>query len=215
MIIYNVTINIDETVHDKWLKWMRETHIPEVLETGKFLKAKMAKVLVEEEMGGITYSIQYTAENKEILDKYYAEDAERMRKEVSKHFGNKFVAFRTELAVIGEYSEHSLNATEYLFTYGTLQQENIQLTVFSRTLSGFNDTLLGYKLSDEKVVGVYPVMQSSDEPTDFVNGRVYMCSNKEILEADKYEGPDYKRIKVVLSSGKSAWAYISTTPQPN
>ena len=104
MIIYNVTINIDETVHDKWLKWMRETHIPEVLETGKFLKAKMAKVLVEEEMGGITYSIQYTAENKEILDKYYAEDAERMREEVSKHFGNKFVAFRTELAVIGEYT---------------------------------------------------------------------------------------------------------------
>ena len=58
MIIYNVTINIDESVHDKWLKWMRETHIPEVLETGKFLKAKMAKVLVEEEMGGITYYIQ-------------------------------------------------------------------------------------------------------------------------------------------------------------
>jgi len=215
MIIYNVTINIDESVHDKWLEWMQETHIPEVLETGKFIKAKLAKVLVEEEMGGITYSIQYTAENKEILDKYYAEDAERMRKEVSKHFGDKFVAFRTELAVIKEFNENRLNATEYLFTYGTLQQENIQLTVFSRTLSGFNDTLLGYKLSDEKVVGVYPVMQCSDDPADFVNGRVYMCSNEEILGVDKYEGPAYKRIKVVLNSGKSAWAYISSTRQPN
>jgi len=215
MIIYNVTINIDESVHDKWLEWMQEKHIPEVLETGKFIKAKMAKVLLEEEMGGITYSIQYTAENKEILEKYYAEDAERMREEVSKHFGNKFVAFRTELAVIKEYTAHRLNATEYLFTYGTLQKENIQLTVFSRTLSGFNDTLFGYKLSDEKVVGVYPVMQSSKEPSDFVNGRVYMCSNEEILEVDKYEGPAYKRIKVVLNSGKSAWAYVSSTPQPN
>lgn len=213
MIIYNVTINIDESIHDKWLEWMQETHIPEVMRTGKFIKAKMAKVLIVEEMGGVTYSIQYTAENREILDKYYAEDAERMRGETLKHFGNKFVVFRTELAVIKEYTEQRLNATEYLFTYGTLQEENIQLTVFSRTLSGFNDTLLGYKLSDEKVVGVYPVMQSSDEPTDFVNGRVYMCSNNEILEVDKYEGPAYKRIKVGLNSGISAWAYISSTPQ--
>nr|WP_297706934.1 gamma-glutamylcyclotransferase family protein [uncultured Eudoraea sp.] len=114
-----------------------------------------------------------------------------------------------------EYTAHSFNATEYLFTYGTLQEENIQLTVFSRTLSGFSDTLIGYKLSDEKVVGVYPVMQSSNEPADFVNGRVFMCSKKEILEVDKYEGPAYKRVKVVLNSGKSAWAYISSTPQPN
>ena len=96
-----------------------------------------------------------------------------------------------------------------------MQEENIQLTVFSRTLSGFNDTLVGYKLSDEKVVGVYPVMQGSDEPADFVNGRVYMCSNEEILRVDKYEGRAYKRVKVLLNSGKSAWAYIGSTPQPN
>lgn len=215
MIIYNVTINIDESVHDKWLEWMQEIHIPDVLATGKFINAKMTKVLVEEEMGGITYSIQYTAENKELLNRYYAEDAERMRQEVSKHFRDKFVAFRTELAVVKEFNDNKLNATEYLFTYGTLQQENIQLTVFSRTLSGFSDVLQGYKLSDEKVVGVYPVMHSSEDPSDIVLGRVFMCSNKEILEADKYEGPAYKRIKVVLNSGVSAWAYISSTRQPN
>jgi gamma-glutamylcyclotransferase (GGCT)/AIG2-like uncharacterized protein YtfP len=213
MIIYNVTINIDESVHDQWLTWMQETHIPEVMETGKFINAKMVKVLVEEEMGGLTYSIQYTAENRETLNKYYTEDADRMRKEVVKHFGDKFVAFRTELAVISEHQAPKLNATEYLFTYGTLQQEKIQLSVFSRTLSGFNDSLLGYKLSTEKVAGAYPVIQSSDKLTDFVNGQVYMCTNAEILEADKYEGPAYKRIKVILNSGKNAWVYISNSPE--
>ena len=213
MIIYNVTINIDESVHDQWLTWMQETHIPEVMETGKFINAKMVKVLVEEEMGGLTYSIQYTAENRETLNKYYTEDADRMRKEVAKHFGDKFVAFRTELAVISEHQAPKLNATEYLFTYGTLQQEKIQLSVFSRTLSGFNDSLLGYKLSTEKVAGAYPVIQSSDKLTDFVNGQVYMCTNAEILEAHKYEGPAYKRIKVILNSGKNAWVYISNSPE--
>jgi hypothetical protein len=58
MILYNVTINIDDTVHDKWLHWMQEKHIPEVLATGKFSSARMVKVLVEEEMGGTTYATQ-------------------------------------------------------------------------------------------------------------------------------------------------------------
>nr|WP_299382759.1 DUF4286 family protein [Allomuricauda sp.] len=102
MIIYNVTINIDENVHDEWLVWMRDKHVPDMLATGKFTHAKMAKVLVEEEMGGITYSIQYTAQDRATLDSYYKEDAERLRADGQKRFANKFVAFRTELEVISQ-----------------------------------------------------------------------------------------------------------------
>ena len=47
MYIYNVTINIEETVHDKWLHWMKEEHIPAMLATGKFHKALMTRVQVE------------------------------------------------------------------------------------------------------------------------------------------------------------------------
>ena len=57
MIIYNVTTNIHESVHDQWLKWMQEKHIPEILATQKFSSARIVKVLVNEEMGGITYSV--------------------------------------------------------------------------------------------------------------------------------------------------------------
>ena len=57
MYIYNVTTNIEEASHDSWVKWMKEIHIPEVLSTGKFLNAKFTKVLVEEDMGGFTYSV--------------------------------------------------------------------------------------------------------------------------------------------------------------
>ena len=49
MIIYNVTINIEESVHDNWLNWMQHTHIPDMLATGKFSKALMTRVLVKEE----------------------------------------------------------------------------------------------------------------------------------------------------------------------
>ena len=59
MIIYNVTVNIEESIADEWKNWMINTHIPEVMDTQLFIKATMTKVLVNEEMGGITYSIQY------------------------------------------------------------------------------------------------------------------------------------------------------------
>ncbi|MEZ7925012.1 MAG: DUF4286 family protein, partial [Flavobacteriales bacterium] len=68
MIIYNVTVNIEESAQHEWLKWMNETHIADVLNTGMFTAAKMSKVLVEEQMGGVTYSIQYTCESQEKLD---------------------------------------------------------------------------------------------------------------------------------------------------
>ena len=54
MYIYNVTMNIEESIQVQWLSWMKEVHIPEMLETGKFTKALMSQVLVEEQMGGIT-----------------------------------------------------------------------------------------------------------------------------------------------------------------
>lgn len=103
MIIYNVTVNIEDSVHDEWLTWIKE-HIPQVLATGKFIEAKLTKVLVKEEMGGTTYSIQYKAHSREALDAYYAEDAEHLRGDGLKRFADKMLAFRTELEVIDEYS---------------------------------------------------------------------------------------------------------------
>ncbi len=104
MYIYNVTTNIDESMHDSWLKWMQEKHIPDMLATGKFSKALMSKVLVNEEMGGVTYATQYTCTSREILEQYYSEDAPKLRAEAIEKFGNKFGAFRTEMEIIKEFS---------------------------------------------------------------------------------------------------------------
>ncbi|WP_033957292.1 DUF4286 family protein [Psychroserpens jangbogonensis] len=103
MYIYNVTVNVEDSIHDEWLLWIKE-HIPQVLSTGKFDKATLTKVLVEEEMGGQTYSVQYRSYSREALDAYYKEDAERLRSEGLKKFAGKLIAFRTELQIIDEYS---------------------------------------------------------------------------------------------------------------
>lgn len=102
MIIYNVTSNIDKTVHDQWLIWIKE-HIPHVLSTGCFIEAKLTKVLVDDDQGA-TYSIQYRAKSRQDLERYYSDFADTLRQDAVKRFGDKVLAFRTELEVIDEFS---------------------------------------------------------------------------------------------------------------
>jgi hypothetical protein len=103
MIIYNVTINIDESVQDKWLTWMQQKHISDVLATGLFKSAKMVKVMVEEEMGGATYAIQYFTDSRAKLEEYYEKHAPRLRQEGLELFADKMLAFRTELEILSEH----------------------------------------------------------------------------------------------------------------
>ena len=82
---------------------MQNKHIPEILATKKFSSARIVKVLIEEEMGGTTYSIQYTTDSKATLQKYYDEDAPAFREEGLQLFGDKMLAFRTELELVSEH----------------------------------------------------------------------------------------------------------------
>ena len=103
MIIYNVTLNLDKSITKEWLVWIKE-HIPLVLGTGKFEKATLTKVLVDEDLGGHTYSVQYRSYSREALDAYYKEDAEKLKSDGLKKFADKMLAFRTELQIVDEYS---------------------------------------------------------------------------------------------------------------
>jgi hypothetical protein len=97
MILYNVTINIDPEVHDEWLQWMKSRHIPDVLETGLFIEGKLMRVLSAEPGEGHTYSVQYLLESMEHYREYEEKHADSLRKEHTKRYQNKFVAFRTLL----------------------------------------------------------------------------------------------------------------------
>jgi hypothetical protein len=101
MIIYNVTINVDDDIHDDWLKWMKEKHIPDVMSTGKFIDYKICKVLTrQEDEVGTTYAIQYTCNSINDYELYQKEDAPRLQEEHSIRYKNKFVAFRTLLELV-------------------------------------------------------------------------------------------------------------------
>ncbi len=68
------------------------------------MDARLTKVLVEEEMGGLTYAVQYRAKSKQDLEDYYQHHADALKKEGLQKFADKMLAFRTELEIIDEYS---------------------------------------------------------------------------------------------------------------
>lgn len=100
MIIYNVTVNINHDVHDEWLQWMKDVHIPNVMNTGIFTDSRMLRLLGDEQSGGVTYAIQYTCPAMKDYERYRTEFAPSLQKEVSDKYKDKFVAFRTLLETV-------------------------------------------------------------------------------------------------------------------
>jgi hypothetical protein len=99
MIIYNVTVKISNEKHDDWLNWMKETHIPEVLATGKFSHHVFSKVMIEDDEG-TNYSIQYYCESLAVLDDYQENEAPKLQAAHNDRYKEHFVAFRTLLETV-------------------------------------------------------------------------------------------------------------------
>ncbi|WP_348810988.1 gamma-glutamylcyclotransferase family protein [Flavobacterium maritimum] len=99
-----------------------------------------------------------------------------------------------------------------LFTYGTLQHDDVQENLFGRTLEGTPETLVGYELKEiriEEEFGLvhYPIIVETNNPDDTINGIVYEITMRDLHQADKYEGLHYRRVEVHLQSNQKAWAY--------
>lgn len=100
MLLYNVTIIIEDDSAEEWLKWMKETHIPEVMATGKFVSNRLLKVL-DSPNEGITYCAQYVAESESEYNDYQLNYAPALQAELKSRFENKHVAFRTLMEFVG------------------------------------------------------------------------------------------------------------------
>ncbi|MFC0262896.1 DUF4286 family protein [Fontibacter flavus] len=100
MLLYNVTVNIEKDAEEEWVIWMKETHIPDVLNTGMFVENRFYKILHDAEDGTVNYSVQYFAEDMEKIMEYQRTFAHKLQHDVKEKFGEKFVAFRTLLETV-------------------------------------------------------------------------------------------------------------------
>jgi gamma-glutamylcyclotransferase (GGCT)/AIG2-like uncharacterized protein YtfP len=106
-----------------------------------------------------------------------------------------------------------------LFAYGTLQQFDVQQTLFGRRLEGQPDVLPGFALSSVTITdpavlaasgaAVHPIVAPSADPQAAAPGTVFEITAQELAAADAYEADDYRRIPVILASGLEAFVYVA------
>jgi len=100
MILYNVTISIDADVEAEWVEWMKAKHIPDILNTGMFVSARIFRVLNEEDVESTSYAMQYLAESMEHINLYQQRYAPALQEEHHVRFRGKYAAFRTLLEAV-------------------------------------------------------------------------------------------------------------------
>ena len=104
-----------------------------------------------------------------------------------------------------------------LFSYGTLQQEAVQLSTFGRVLRGHRDELVGFELSTLRIEDAAFVATSgksehaavtfTGKGENRVSGIVFEVTDAELASSDAYEPAGYARVQGTLASGKQAWVY--------
>jgi hypothetical protein len=105
-----------------------------------------------------------------------------------------------------------------LFSYGTLQQESVQVSTFGRALPGSPDAIVGFttstvRLEDPDAVAALGEQEHVNvvfdgRETSRVHGMVFEVTDEELVAADAYEmEASYRRVVATLASGPSAWVY--------
>ena len=106
-----------------------------------------------------------------------------------------------------------------LFSYGTLQHADVQLSTFGRRLTGDHDALPRFehssvKIEDPQVIAVtgmthYANVTFTGREQSRVPGMVFEITEAELASADQYEAAAYyQRIAARLDSGREAWVYL-------
>jgi hypothetical protein len=110
-----------------------------------------------------------------------------------------------------------------LFSYGTLQQEEVQVATFGRRLNGQRDELPGFEPSLVRIEDPQSavtlgkthhanVLFSAREGSR-VSGMVFEVTEAELASVDLYEAPfQYQRVTALLASGREAWVYVHLKP---
>lgn len=99
MILYNVTIILEEEIHEAWLNWLKQEYLVQVMDTGCFVSYRVLKVL-DSPNEGLTYCIQYIADSNEKYREYLSSYENNQMNHVPNQFLNKFVVFTTLMEYI-------------------------------------------------------------------------------------------------------------------
>ena len=100
MIVYNITANVSWVVHNEWLRWMQEVHIPEILATGWFFEYRILKLLDVDDIDGPTYAIQFHTLTMDNYRSFVEKHEALFRQKVMGKWRDQVVAFSSVMEVL-------------------------------------------------------------------------------------------------------------------
>ncbi len=100
MIVYNVTIKVNELIKEEWLTWLKKEHIPEIIATGCFEQAVILSLLEVDDAEGPTFTIQYQAPSKAMYNLYIENFSAKMKQKSFDRWGDNFIAFRSVMQIV-------------------------------------------------------------------------------------------------------------------
>lgn len=106
MILYNVTVNIEQTVEIQWIEWMKNHYIHSILNTGCFVSARFSRLTSHTEPDSTNYVVQFLCENNIKLNEYKNKFEPNFKSEYVKKYGDKMQTFNTELEVLDDLFPH-------------------------------------------------------------------------------------------------------------
>lgn len=102
MLIYNVTVKVEQSIAGAWLQWMFDEHIPGSMRTGCFSGYRVVRLLEVDDSEGPTYALQYNTESKADYNRYVELYAPELHRRSFDKWGDRFIAFRSLMEVVAK-----------------------------------------------------------------------------------------------------------------
>jgi len=100
MLIFNTTYLVSDKVHSAWLKWIREQHIPFMLDTTYFSQPQVAGVITSDKEDGTSFSVQFLISNMRTLKMWNQQFSSVLKENCSQQFGPEVLFFTTVLEMV-------------------------------------------------------------------------------------------------------------------
>ena len=97
MVLYNITINIDNDREEEFIDWMKQEYLSRIMQTGLFYEKRFFRLLHDDGSGGVNFSAQFLAESMEDLEFFQAKYAPLLSEIIKEKFGSQFVSYRSVL----------------------------------------------------------------------------------------------------------------------
>jgi len=100
MLIYNITFHVPNSIECEWLKWIKDTQIPFILESELLFDPQLTRILNDQQEEGKSYALQVKCNDMLTLTTWHKLHSANFQRNCTNAFGQQILFFATVLEII-------------------------------------------------------------------------------------------------------------------